>query len=86
MEVMMGKVLEGLKPEKVFYYFEEISKIPRCSGKEKQISDYLYNFAKSKNLEAIQDEHLNVIIKKPASKGYENAPTVMLQGHMDMVC
>ncbi len=82
----MGKVLEGLKPEKVFYYFEEISKIPRCSGKEKQISDYLYNFAKSKNLEAIQDEHFNVIIKKPASKGYENAPTVMLQGHMDMVC
>ena len=80
------RVLEGLKPEKVFYYFEEISKIPRCSGKEKQISDYLYNFAKSRNLEAIQDEHLNVIIKKPASKGYENAPTVMLQGHMDMVC
>ncbi|HOK49321.1 MAG: aminoacyl-histidine dipeptidase [Sedimentibacter sp.] len=82
----MDKVLEGLKPEKVFYYFGEISKIPRCSGKEKQISDYLYNFAKSKNLEAIQDEHLNVIIKKPGSRGYENAPVVMLQGHMDMVC
>ena len=82
----MSKVLEGLKPEKVFYYFEEISKIPRCSGKEKQISDYLYNFAKSRDLEVIQDEHLNIIIKKPASKGYENAPTVMLQGHMDMVC
>ena len=44
MEVYM-RVLEGLKPEKVFYYFEEISKIPRCSGKEKQVSDYLYNFA-----------------------------------------
>ena len=82
----MSKVLEGLKPDKVFYYFEEISKIPRCSGKEKQISDYLYNFAKSRDLEVIQDEHLNIIIKKPASKGYENAPTVMLQGHMDMVC
>ena len=82
----MSKVLEGLKPEKVFYNFEEISKIPRCSGKEKQISDYLYNFAKSRDLEVIQDEHLNIIIKKPASKGYENAPTVMLQGHMDMVC
>lgn len=82
----MKRVLEGLKPEKVFYYFEEISKIPRCSGHEKQISDYLYNFARSKNLEAIQDEYLNVIIKKPASRGYENAPAVMLQGHMDMVC
>ncbi len=80
------RVLEGLKPEKVFYYFEEISKIPRCSGHEKQISDYLFNFAKSKNLEVIQDKYLNVIIKKPASKGYEQAPVVMLQGHMDMVC
>ena len=82
----MSRVLEGLKPEKVFYYFEEISKIPRCSGNEKQISDYLYHLAKTKGWEAIQDEHLNVIIKKPASQGYENAPTVMLQGHMDMVC
>lgn len=82
----MSRVLEGLKPEKVFYYFEEISKIPRGSGNEKQISDYLYNLAKSKSWEVIQDEHLNIIIKKPATKGYENAPTVMLQGHMDMVC
>ncbi|NLJ58846.1 MAG: aminoacyl-histidine dipeptidase [Tissierellia bacterium] len=82
----MTRVLEGLKPEKVFYYFEEISKIPRCSGKEKLISDYLYNLAKEKGWEVIQDSYLNIIIKKPASKGYENAPTVMLQGHMDMVC
>ncbi|MDD4438301.1 MAG: aminoacyl-histidine dipeptidase [Tissierellia bacterium] len=80
------RVLEGLKPEKVFYYFEEISQIPRGSGNEKQISDYLHNLAISKGWEAIQDEHLNIIIKKPASKGYENAPAVMLQGHMDMVC
>lgn len=80
------RILEGLKPEKVFYYFEEISQIPRGSGNEKQISDYLYNLAISKGWEAIQDEHLNIIIKKPASKGYENAPAVMLQGHMDMVC
>lgn len=80
------RVLEGLKPEKVFYYFEEISKIPRGSGNEKQISDYLYNLSKSKGWEVIQDEHLNIIIKKPASNGFENAPVVMLQGHMDMVC
>ncbi len=82
----MGRVLEGLKPEKVFYYFEEISQIPRGSGNEKQISDYLHDLAKSKGWDVIQDEHLNIIIKKPATSGYENAPTVMLQGHMDMVC
>ncbi len=82
----MGRVLEGLKPEKVFYYFEEISQIPRGSKNEKQISDYLYNLANEKGWEVIQDEALNIIIKKPATKGYENAPVVMLQGHMDMVC
>ncbi len=82
----MARVLEGLKPEKVFYYFEEISQIPRGSGNEKEISDYLYNLAKLKGWEVIQDEWLNIIIKKPATEGYENAPTVMLQGHMDMVC
>lgn len=82
----MDKVLQGLKPEKVFYYFKEISRIPRGSGNEKQISDYLYNLAKSKGWEVIQDHALNIIIKKPATKGYENAPVVMLQGHMDMVC
>lgn len=72
--------------DKIFQYFEEISKIPRGSGNEKGISDYLVDFAKKHNLEYIQDEVLNVIIKKPATPGYENAPTVILQGHMDMVC
>ncbi|MDD2481131.1 MAG: aminoacyl-histidine dipeptidase [Lutispora sp.] len=82
----MTRILEGLKPERVFYYFEELSNIPRGSGNEKQVSDYLYNLFKEKGFETIQDKSLNVVIKKPASKGYENAPTVMLQGHMDMVC
>jgi len=82
----MEMVLDGLKPEKVFYYFEEITKIPRGSGNEKEISDYLLNLAKSKGWEVLQDEFLNIIIKKPATKGYENSPVVMLQGHMDMVC
>lgn len=82
----MEMVLEGLKPEKVFYYFEEITRIPRGSGNEKQVSDYLYNLAKGKGWEVIQDEALNIIIKKPSTLGYENAPVVMLQGHMDMVC
>ena len=82
----MTRVLEGLKPERVLYYFEEISKIPRCSGKEKQISDYLVKWAKSKDLKVYQDEYHNVVIYKKGTEGYENAPTVVLQGHMDMVC
>lgn len=70
----------------IFKNFEEISKIPRCSGNEKGISDFLVKFAKDLGLEAIQEPSLNVIIKKPASKGYEDARSVILQGHMDMVC
>lgn len=78
--------LRNSKYKEVFRYFEEISAIPRGSGNEKRISDYLVAFAKEHGLEVIQDQALNVIIKKPAAKGYENAPTVILQGHMDMVC
>ncbi len=80
------RILEGLKPERVFYYFEELTKIPRCSHNEKMVSDYLVGVGHSLGLETIQDEALNVIIKKPASPGYENKPTAVLQGHMDMVC
>lgn len=80
------KNLEKITEERVFYHFQEISKIPRGSGNEKEISDYLIKFGKNLGLETIQDEALNVIIKKPASKGYENAPVVIIQGHMDMVC
>ena len=79
-------VLEGLKPESVFKYFEEISAIPRGSRNTKRISDYLVQFACDKNLAYVQDELGNVIIKKPASPGYENHDAVIIQGHMDMVC
>ncbi len=79
------RVLEGIKPERIMYYFEEISKVPRCSHDEKRISDYLFKTGKELGLEVIQDEALNIIIKKPGSKGYENSPIVVLQGHMDMV-
>ena len=82
----MENVLKGLNPELVFKHFEEISQIPRGSGNEKQISDFLCDFGKNLGLEVIQDEHLNVILRKPATKGYENSPGVILQGHMDMVC
>ena len=82
----MSKVLTGLKPERVFHYFEEICAIPHGSGNVKALSDYCVEFAKARNLEVIQDDAFNVIIKKPASKGKENSPVVALQGHLDMVC
>ncbi|MGL5642920.1 MAG: aminoacyl-histidine dipeptidase [Paraclostridium sp.] len=82
----MNNVLNDLQPSLVFKYFEEISQIPRGSKNEKAISDYLRNFGESLGLETIQDESLNIIIRKPATPGYENAPGVVLQGHMDMVC
>lgn len=76
----------NLKPERVFHYFREISDIPRESHNEKAISDYIYNFGKKLGLETKQDDMLNVYIRKPATKGYENKPGIILQGHMDMVC
>lgn len=80
------KKIENVKFDRIFYHFEQISKIPRGSGNEKAISDYLLDFGKSLGLECIQDAALNIIIKKAASIGYENAPAVIIQGHMDMVC
>lgn len=79
-------VIEGLQPAEVLKYFSELSDVPRGSGNEKGVSDFLVGFAKEHNLEVIQDKAYNVIIKKPGSKGYENSPGVILQGHMDMVC
>ena len=77
--------IEKVYPEKVFHYFAEISKIPRASKKEKEISDWLVKFAKERKLKVIQDEHYNVIIKKKATEGYEVFSPLILQGHMDMV-
>ena len=82
----MADILKGLSPERVFFYFEEISAIPRGSGNTKAISDYCVAFAEKHGLEAKQDKWNNVLIKKPASMGYEDHPAVILQGHLDMVC
>ncbi|HAX72845.1 MAG TPA: aminoacyl-histidine dipeptidase, partial [Firmicutes bacterium] len=82
----MSTVLGHLNPNAVFKYFEEITKIPHESGNEKQMSDYLVNFAKELNLDVVQEPCMNVIINKPATAGYESAPGVIIQGHMDMVC
>ena len=67
------------------FYFNMISKIPRGSRKEKAISDYIVAFAKKRNLKYKQDEVWNVIIDKPATPGYENAPAIVMQAHIDMV-
>ena len=80
------RVLENLKPERVFYYFEEISRIPRGSTNTFAISEYCVNFAKERNLYVRRDEVNNVIIKKPATIGRENDTGVVIQGHLDMVC
>lgn len=80
------RVLENLQPARVFYYFEEIAKIPHGSGNTKQISNYLVAFAKEHNLEHYQDEVNNVIMIKEATAGYENSDPIIIQGHMDMVC
>lgn len=78
-------VLSGLTPKNVFTYFEEICGIPHGSGNTQQISDYCVSFAVSHGLRHRQEPCGNVIIWKDASPGCEDAPAVMLQGHMDMV-
>ena len=77
--------LTGLTPEPVFSYFEQLCAIPHGSGNTKMISDFLVAFAQDLGLRYVQDEHNNVIIFKDGSKGYEDHPTVILQGHIDMV-
>lgn len=78
--------LANLEPKQVFHYFEDLCAIPHGSGNTKGVSDYCMQFAKDHGLEARQDDAWNVVIVKEASKGYEDAPAVILQGHLDMVC
>ena len=82
----METKIAQLCQDRVFYHFYQISQIPHGSGNEKALSDYVLNWAKSLGLEAEQDEVNNVLIRKSATPGYENAPAVMLQAHLDMVC
>ncbi len=78
-------VLSELKPARVFYYFEEICAIPHGSGNTDQIRDYLCTFAEEHGLKYHADEAGSVIIYKPAFSGYEDHPTLIIQGYMDMV-
>ena len=79
-------VLSNLEPKAVFEYFEKLCAVPHGSGNTKQVSDLCAGFAKELGLAFRQDEHNNLVIWKEASPGYEDAPPVILQGHMDMVC
>lgn len=78
--------INNIESKEIFKWFEEISKIPRESGNEKEISDFLVQFAKERNFEVHRDSVNNVIIKKCGTAGYENKNAVIIQGHMDMVC
>lgn len=78
--------IKEIEPKKVFNWFHELNQIPRCSGEEKNVSDFLVNFAKERDLEVYQDDIYNVIIKKQGTQGYENLDPIIIQGHMDMVC
>ncbi len=83
---MSTKAIEGLKPELVWQRFYEISQAPRPSKQEIKVREYLRKFASERKLEFNEDEVGNIVIKVPATAGYEKAPVVVLQGHVDMVC
>lgn len=85
-ERMERMIPAGIEPEIVFAIFEEISRIPRGSGHEERISNWLVDFAERYNLECMQDTKGNVLIRKPGSPGKEKHPALILQSHMDMVC
>jgi len=78
--------IENLEPKLVWKHFDQIRKIPRCSKHEEKIREYIVNFGKSQGLKTKVDDVGNVVISKPATEGMQKKPTVILQGHMDMVC
>lgn len=79
-------ILDNLEPRDVFRYFEEICSIPHGSYHTDKIADYVVDFAKKHKLEYFRDSHNNVVIKKSASRDYSGNSTVIIQGHLDMVC
>ncbi len=82
----MPNAIEGLKPALLWKYFADLSQIPRGSKNEKAVAAWVVGQAKKLGLEHHQDSHGTVVVRKPASAGYEKAPMVCLQGHLDMVC
>ena len=82
----MSQHITGLEPQRLYHYFHQINQIPRCSKNEQKVGEYLLSLAKEKGLDSEIDATGNVVIRVPATSGKENAPTVILQGHTDMVC
>lgn len=82
----MSSIIEGLQPELIWKYFAEVIRIPRCSKNEAAIRQYVLNTAQRLGLSAKTDRYGNVIVKKPASSGRERVRSIVLQGHLDMVC
>ena len=83
---MAYKNVEDLMKNRVFFHFSEISKIPRQTFFEKEVSDFILNWAKNLGLEVHQDERHNLLIRKAATLGYENKKAIIIQAHIDMVC
>lgn len=83
---MSKDAINGINPEILWEYFYDISQVPRPSKKEEKICDYMRSFAQKNNFELKEDEVGNMVIKVPATKGSEDKPVVVLQGHLDMVC
>ena len=83
---MAERVIKGYEPDSMFGFFEDISAIPRGSGNEGGIADYLVKFAAERGLFCVRDAANNVFIRRPASPGRDGDPAVLLQGHTDMVC
>ncbi|NOR87805.1 MAG: beta-Ala-His dipeptidase, partial [Bacteroidales bacterium] len=82
----MSENIRNFAPPILWAYFDDICKVPRPSKKEDKIIKYLKDFGSNNNLETLEDETGNILIRKGATKGYENKPSVVLQSHMDMVC
>ena len=78
--------MTNLKPERVFYYFKQISDVPRGSGNCSGMARFCKNFAVNHNLKYVKDDADNVVIFKDGTPGFENSEPVILQGHTDMVC
>jgi dipeptidase D len=82
---MAHEILQ-LLPKRVWFYFMEILNTPRPSKKEEKIAKYILDFGKTQRLETLQDEVGNILIRKPATLGFENKKSTCLQSHIDMVC
>ncbi len=82
----MSSPLEGLEPRHIWQHFDGIRKVPRPSKHEEKVVEHVLAWAKDRGFEVLRDQVGNLVVKVPATPGHENAPTVVLQGHLDMVC